>query len=780
MSTVNQNTIGDSSHGAPELRPRFFYSSPVNIDDPLAIAPVPGSFEASWTKFSPRPFSEIDDKALEEALHTYLSEKTSKATGSVTGAKDTGQPLPLSNQATSLGGAEGQAGSSPAMVSGKKDFNEKSGIKNQREAIGKNEADASEHKAVPLHAPSFHTTRKGEMTKDVAVGISKLYMVKLPALKMLPIYWSAANDMATVTRGTWFFKDSMYPIESEIGNKLELGYIKNRPWSQGWCDRLSKAVEQGTDGDQSFLHQLGLEEDGGEDYQGADRPAIVKTYLNSVVYYEDEKNAFILRPGLEQSQYYRLSSLSKMVGGRVGIHVVRGFDPEAWERLHPSKKSVVPGDNTEPSAATTEGKTLNTGSDPPTVTDLVFVVHGIGQKLSLRFEGFSFTHATNSLRRLINTDLLNPTVRKGLRGTFGGIAVLPINWRSKFNYSGGGAIITGQHLKPSDGSSHLTLEEITPRSIPAVRSLISDVLLDIPFYMSSHKEKMLEAVIKEANRIYRLWCHNNPEFQKRGRVHLIGHSLGSALCLDILSRQPTFVRPLDENAKVATKHLEFDTTNLFFVGSPVGFFLLLGGGKLIPREGRSKPGIGLDEENSKEVTGMEGTYGCIAADNIYNVMHYDDPIAYRVNAAVDVDHTKLLKVAEVPSAAASWWDTLSTAAQSIKQGIPAFPFMIGSTGSDANSSSSEDKKIYQNFTTAEKKFHLLNDNGQIDYFLKASEGPDIQYLNMLWAHGSYWSNSDFVRLLVTEIGREPGGENALAAMKSVKIPPAAESASLTG
>ncbi len=40
---------------------------------------------------------------------------------------------------------------------------------------------------------------------------------------------------------------------------------------------------------------------------------------------------------------------------------------------------------------------------------------------------------------------------------------------------------------------------------------------------------------------------------------------------------------------------------------------------------------------------------------------------------------------------------------------------------------------------------------------------------MLWAHGSYWTNADFVRLMVTEIGRMAGGENAVEAMKAIRI-----------
>lgn len=41
---------------------------------------------------------------------------------------------------------------------------------------------------------------------DVAVGVSRLHMVSLPMLQMKPIYWSPVNDMAVVTRATWFYR----------------------------------------------------------------------------------------------------------------------------------------------------------------------------------------------------------------------------------------------------------------------------------------------------------------------------------------------------------------------------------------------------------------------------------------------------------------------------------------------------------------------------------------------------------------------------------------------
>ena len=116
-----------------------------------------------------------------------------------------------------------------------------------------------------------------------------------------------------------------------------------------------------------------------------------------------------------------------------------------------------------------------------------------------------------------------------------------------------------------------TLKDLQPPSIPIVRDLIKDVMLDIPFYLSSHKDKILEAVCAEANRVWEVFCRNTPHFQDHGRVHIIGHSLGSVIGMDILSRQPTYISKSD---KLDALHFRFDVTNLFCLGSPVGFFLM--------------------------------------------------------------------------------------------------------------------------------------------------------------------------------------------------------------
>lgn len=308
-------------------------------------------------------------------------------------------------------------------------------------------------------------------------------------------------------------------------------------------------------------------------------------------------------------------------------------------------------------------------------------------------------------------------------------------------------------------------------------------MLDIPYYMSrEHSHKVIEAVVREANRIYNLWCLNNPGFSDNGRVHIIAHSLGSVLAVDILSNQPTRIAH-DRSPNVPTPtrlsvndHFLFDTHTLFTIGSPIGMFLLLKRAGLVPRVGRAKPGM-ESADRTPGVAGERGQYGCLAVDNIYNVVNPYDPVAYCLNAAVDVDYAAALRKAVVPSSAASWlsfgspWpkkaSTVGSAAvpgASLTNSLLVHP-------SVARLPSAVEMETH-NFTReeiAEKKMFLLNDNGQIDWFLRYGGGPlEIQYLTMLGAHSSYWINRDFVRLVVREVGRMEGREGTLGEMRAVK------------
>src|SRR5690606_18933061 len=100
-------------------------------------------------------------------------------------------------------------------------------------------------------------------------------------------------------------------------------------------------------------------------------------------------------------------------------------------------------------------------------------------KLSERVESFHFTHAINSFRRLVNTELRDPAVVPLLRDKGKkGMMVLPINWRSGLNFDGEGEDAARKK------QAGYTLEDITLPTIPAIRNLIGDVMLDIPYYLS--------------------------------------------------------------------------------------------------------------------------------------------------------------------------------------------------------------------------------------------------------------------------------------------------------
>ncbi|SGZ01215.1 BQ5605_C033g11133 [Microbotryum silenes-dioicae] len=317
------------------------------------------------------------------------------------------------------------------------------------------------------------------------------------------------------------------------------------------------------------------------------------------------------------------------------------------------------------------------------VDELVLVCHGIGQKLAGKYESFSFVHACNHFRtactNLSASNLLAPLLSKK-RAQF-----IPLLWRTDLSFDDDAEDLgdsADEHLR-----NQFSLDDIEIKgSIPLLRQVVSGLVLDVPFYLSHHKGKMLKAVVKEANRIYRLFCMRNPGFAARGgKISIIGHSLGSALCADILSTQPTYVKPLSEmsNAeKYSESQFVFDTRLFILVGSPVSavppvkrllqilffvrssscssfaqlaFFLHLGQGQLIARRGRARTqNVGRDIALDRA-----GRYGCMAIDAVYNVYHETDPVAFALNATVDREYAKLIKPIAIPSTNSTLFENLS-------------------------------------------------------------------------------------------------------------------------
>lgn len=609
----------------------------------------------------------------------------------------------------------------------------------------------------------------------------------------------------------------MRPIDPTVANQLEAGYRELKPHTETWNDELRCAVEVGPLGEEKVSHPLWPKPLNKSSKKTDDlmEPPISsnpfcaarcfrgeaaaegsliptpnednstplpthKKFEQYHVIYKDETTAYLLKPSLKPSAYYGRRPVAKIMRGfTIGIPVVRGFDYEAWTSKHEKRQgqkhqqSTSSGDTSQQTSGRGACSACRAEEERAQVTDLVLVVHGIGQKLAERVENYHFTHAINAFRRAINLELRSDAVRGALREGQHGIMVLPVNWRQNLSFEEGGPM--REEDKASYTPGGFTLKDIEPKTIPAVRSMISDVMFDIPFYMSHHKPKMVAAMVGEANRVYRLWCRNNPGFAEKGRVHLIGHSLGSVMCIEVLSRQPTSTPVLKLTTPLQLNHFEFDTKNLFLIGSPAAFFLLLEKGALVPRRGRRKPGADLSDVMDITIGGHAGRFGCIAVDNIYNVLAREDAVAYLLNGTLDPMYAASLKTAYVPSTSTSFLQSMGNAVKSIVPGTTATP-APGVAGELTRpptmrlpSQLELEVHDFSREEIAEKKAFLLNDNGQIDYFLRSGNGPlEIQYLNMLSAHTSYWVNHDLIRMLCMEISRKPGKENTLPAMRAVK------------
>lgn len=608
----------------------------------------------------------------------------------------------------------------------------------------------------------------------------------------------------------------MKPVDPAVANQLEAGYRELKPHTETWADELRSAIEVGPLGEEKISHRLWPKEPKNKKPQPYEPPISNNPFCaarcfrgeaaaegsllpttnedNSEdidaqrkfeqyhVIYKDRDTAFLLKPSLKPSAYYGRRPLAKISKGfTVGVPVVRGFDHDVWAKKHDKKQAQSQGLHQARFADDSAQETPSQGPCPACeaekrrgqVTDLVLVVHGIGQKLAERVETYHFTHAINAFRRAMNIELGDEAVRSVLRDGQNGIMVLPVNWRQTLSFEDGGPM--KEEDEAARPSHRFGLKDIEPNTIPAVRGMISDVMFDVPFYMSHHKPQMVAALVGEANRVYRLWCRNNPGFSQHGRVHIIGHSLGSVMSVDVLSRQPTRVLPVRLDTALNLEHFEFDTRNLFLLGSPVAFFLLLERGALLPRRGRRKAGAEPSDTVSEGIVGDAGIFGCIAVDNIYNILAREDAVAYLLNGTIDPKYAASLKTAYVPSASAGFFQSMGNAVRSMVPGAGPAPASVANAAlvrpSTLRLPSQLELEVHD-FTReeiAEKKAFLLNDNGQVDYFLRSGGGPlELQYLNMLSAHSSYWASQDLIRMLCMEIGRPPGRANTLPAMRATK------------
>jgi hypothetical protein len=289
---------------------------------------------------------------------------------------------------------------------------------------------------------------------------------------------------------------------------------------------------------------------------------------------------------------------------------------------------------------TVAGETAELALGP--VTSLWFLVHGVGEayfaKESVRLP--SIVEQSRATRVALNEkqhqewrERCQVAQKAGLPvpPPPGRIELLPIEWFHSLH----------------DGQSDLikSLQAVTLSSIPALRSIANDVILDVLVYLTPHHcQAVLECVTEQLCTLHAAFTKVHPHFN--GPVSLMGHSLGSVICWDLLAIQhdrqqqqegqengvglqepagvliqgatttaatastwgPNLVHPLKQS-------LPFTPTNVVFLGSPVGMFLSLRGARKI-----------FDDLRGDETVSPF----CLPVTRLYNIFNSSDPVAYRI------------------------------------------------------------------------------------------------------------------------------------------------------
>ncbi|KAG1466118.1 hypothetical protein G6F56_004752 [Rhizopus delemar] len=645
-------------------------------------------------------------------------------------------------------------------------------------------------------------------SQSVPVNEDYLFEVNISKREISPVYWE--GPIFEVRRAIWFVQvdGTWVPCEEKMSKQIENGYLKYKPYQkfavkpEDEKKTKDKCDSENANGDTVKKPEI-------EEYI-EEKEYLLGPYLGQYVVYTGLTHAWLLddTPGANIAKnFLEVLTNHQILGGK---RLIRGYREVNKEKKQADKKNEVKekDGNKEESSLQEEFETVKnpqkrrelndkqmieqeaedyeneeSEEDVRCVDHIVFVIHGIGQRMSERL-GQNFVHDVNLLRKTMKSTW--PIALSGVKSLDcpNGIQVLPILWRN--------SIIFGvDDEAEADNESDLglssdntddgcpTIDEITLDGAPNIRTLVSDVFLDIPMYLTSrYHDQMIQIVTREINRVYKSFVERNPYFLKNnGQVSILGHSLGSMLAFDILSVQPFApnMKPNNETLAVLTEKkptvtLDFPIKNFFAVGSPLGMIMLLRNHKMVSRKTldthkmQSNANISSSNKSSSLVS-----FVYPAADNIYNIFHKSDPVAYRLEPLVVRHYGAKLKPMAIPyikgglkSVVDAGFivgnDIASKAGamfESFKSNITSSLFMrnlgLSSEVSLKQRSQSNPEVIASKAESkSAAKLELLNPTGRVDFCLQ--EGLlENAYISALSVHMSYWQDVDVAGFLIREI-----------------------------
>ncbi|KAJ8652448.1 hypothetical protein O0I10_011915 [Lichtheimia ornata] len=544
--------------------------------------------------------------------------------------------------------------------------------------------------------------QNNDVRATVLVNEDHLFEVDVTQRTISPVYWE--GPVYEVRRATWFMQgdgSKWVPCEENLAEQIELGYYKHKPWLITEDPPMTPSSTTTTinNSSSSTTTDSTLKEE--EDLQRSDTAIEEKKLEQKLEQQPVEKQWNLLGPYLGQYMVYTGtntawllyntagSKIAKSIITRLtnrsnlgGTRLLRGY-PEVEKQ---SKSKATTHSPKQPGAAAQQERGMkpdeklandmtmaeqemedydneDSEEEVRSIDHLVFVIHGIGQKMSERM-GQNFTHDVNMLRKTLKSAYSTAIAATDNPQRPNGIQVLPILWRHEITFGMASDDEEGVEMDlgmigADDGCP--TLDEVTLDGVPNIRLVVSDVLLDVPLYLTQkYRDQMTSIITREINRVYRLFVRRNPDFiERNGKVTLLGHSLGSLLAFDILSTQPE--QPLTREARTLSMlddlqassmamdkkspALLFPVRNFFAVGSPLGVILLLRGYKIASRKCLEEDMANGKVNNFGDMSKSSSTVSfCYpAVENLYNIFHKSDPVAYRLEPLIARQHSAKLK-----------------------------------------------------------------------------------------------------------------------------------------
>lgn len=634
---------------------------------------------------------------------------------------------------------------------------------------------------------------------QVEVKEDRLFLVDLDRMHLSPVYWQ--GPIYEVRRGTWFTSDGT-PLSEKITNIVEQGYQKINPDTlkrQQQPDFSAEFAKSPVDAMAKFEREVKEEYLAEAIDINLEVDVIDLGNSKAVVYFDDSRGA-IFPKEFSKFQLNVIRSLQPKLGSLMSVvPIQRGYTEGLDSSIIDEVKSVkVPslsdiflnevlrlftkdGTKTDPGLAKESPEELfqnvlesdyeqgvGSSASKREVDHLVFCIHGIGQILGYKYESVNFTHSINVLRNTMRDVYKNE--KKYQKLAYGDgcdykndgqknnnrIQVLPISWRQEvsFHPRKPSTIIDSNMERQLPSLSEINVDGVAP-----LRDIVGDVLLDVLlYYEPMYMKQIMRTVVSEINGVYKLYKERNPNFN--GKIHVLGHSLGSAIAFDLLAFQK------DDKDK-SEYQLDFEVENLFCVGSPVGVFKLLQQKNIVSR---------LDAGNNFDPTDLTTHVSSPKCKNLYNVFHPCDPVGYRMEPLVNPKFANFraeavpfamegfnTQVQSLTSIGDDWTEKIANASswfkvetkKAVKSTDPAkedalrdLLSSLTSSRSDKHSGSKSRSLLY----TAEdlRPLYNLNSTGRIDYSLPMGVFS-IALVSALSAHVSYFEDEETAGFVMKEI-----------------------------